>query len=193
MPQNIQEKYRWRMIRIINEKVVVWWKEKVFEFAERSPWVRLLITSWNKVLLNFEKRVETKGWIDYRLPWWKVIDKIEDYVNFIENSWDIELEAKKAAKKELEEEAHISLNLEDLALLHKSHAGSSVKWDLYYFRWNISENEAKIKDIITEEWEEIKTWWYSFEEVKQMCLKWEIQEDRSVWILLKFILNQKIT
>ena len=189
MNQNVEEKYRWKIIRVVHENVQIWWQEKIFEYADRPPWVRLLITSWNKILLNFEKRIETKWGIDYRLPWWKVMDKIDDYIDFIENGWDIELEAKKTAKKELEEESNISLDLNDLSLLHRSHAGASIKWDLYYFKWEIPENQMTRKSIITQEGEEIQTWWYSFKEVRNMCLNWEIQEDRSVGIILKFILG----
>jgi 8-oxo-dGTP pyrophosphatase MutT (NUDIX family) len=109
----------------------------------------------------------------------------------VEVKIDIENLAKKSAKRELEEETWVFLKEEDLKLFHISHAGSSVKWDLYYYLASISWLDNNEKEIKTEEWEDIKTWWYKRDEVIKMCLAWDIKEDRTLWILLKFLLSQK--
>jgi hypothetical protein len=190
MKNKITEKYRWKMFRVISEKVFVWWKEKDFEFAERAPWVRILLMSWDKILLTFEKRLETKDWVDYRLPWWKVFDEIDDYISFLESWKDINLMAKNSAKRELEEETWIILQEDDFKLFQKSHAGSSVKWDLYYYVAEVDWLDTSSKEINTEEWEDIKTWWYTKKGVMEMCLNWDIKEDRSLGIILKYLLSQ---
>lgn len=188
MSQKFEEKYRWKIIIVSQKRHIVWWKEKVFEIAERPPWVRILVISWNNILLNREERHEVKWWYDYRLPWWKVFDILDDYIKFIKKWWDLNKEAQKTAKKELKEETWIKAELNSLKLIHISHCWATIKWDLYYYNLVLDKQTDKIK-IETEEWEKIQVWWYSFEKVKQMCLKWYIQEDRSLGVILKFILN----
>lgn len=190
MNNTIKTVYTGKIIRVIQKQVAVGDTIKTFEYAQRSPWVRLLVVNQWKILLNLEKRAEVSWGIDYRLPGGKVIDAIGDYVAFLESNWDILVAAQEAAKKELEEEAHISVNQEQLQHLHTSHAWATIYWDLYYFFTELSWDISQSKKIVTEEWEDIQTGWYSFYEVQDMCISGLIQEDRSVSVLLKFLLKR---
>jgi ADP-ribose pyrophosphatase YjhB (NUDIX family)/ribose 1,5-bisphosphokinase PhnN len=189
MKKVLREKYRWRILRITEETITESGKERNFEYAERSPWVRILLTDGKRILLNKEVRNEAKDWTDYRLPGGKVIDTIEEYTNFIENGGDISEAAQKAAAKELYEEADIRIEESNFEELHVSNAGATIKWDLYYFLAHLEEVQDA-KNILTEEGEDIETGWYTYEEVQNMCLSGQIQEDRSVAVLLRYILQK---
>ncbi len=67
-------------------------------------------------------------------------------------------------------------------------AGAGVIWDLYYFEikdYVKSENGPQL-----EEEEIINGYkWYEFNEIVNMCQNNKIQEDRTVGVLLTYILN----
>jgi len=177
--------YSGRNFEVIQQEYQVWEKVKLFEIAKRAPWVRLFIvdSKENKILLSKEYRTELEEF-DYRLPWWKVFDTPEqrqeaDYSQ-------IEKYAEKAALFECEEET--GLIVKNLQLFWISHAWATVKWDLYYFLvddFSVSEGGQKLWT-----WEVITTDWYSMKELIELCKNGNIKEDRSLWMIFKFLLER---
>ncbi len=161
-----------------------WEVTKLFEFAKRAPWVRIIIFNKekNKILLTKEYRNELDQF-DYRLPWWKVFDTPAERKNA--NYSKIEEYAKQAAIKECREET--GLIVSNIKLLWVSHAGATVTWDLYYF----------ITDSIIEAtwWQELESGevitqdWYSTTQILNLIKDWKMQEDRTIWMLFKFFLE----
>lgn len=176
--------FSWKNFEIIQQEYKVWNKIKLFEIAKRAPWVRLIILDKinNKILLTKEYRTELECF-DYRLPWWKVFDtpkerkeadysKLEEYAK---NAW---------VKECLEETGLIAKNIK---LFWISTAGATVDWTLYYYIIDDFE--------ISKTWQELETWevitvaWYSFDDLIILCKDWKIKEDRSLWMIFKFLLN----
>ncbi len=154
------------------------------EIASRSPGVRIVLVKNNKILLIKEFRFELSDY-DYRLPGGKVFDTLKEYKNKIKNKKNVLNFATEAAKKEfLEETGLILKNIKHLCI---SKAGLTVEWDLYYFvasdfKKNTTGQKLKKGEII---YSECKT----FDEVTNLCINNEIREDRTIGILLKFLLK----
>ena len=188
----------WKLKPIWKEKIVFSWKNfeiiqqeyktenniKLFEIAKRAPWVRLFILDKinNKILLTKEYRTELKSF-DYRLPWWKVFDTPEERKKADYSK--IEEYAKKAWIKEcLEETGLIAKNIK---LFWISKAGATIDWTLYYYIIDDFE--------ISKTWQELETWevitvaWYSFDDLILLSKNWKIKEDRSLWMIFKFLLK----
>ena len=170
-------KYSGKMLEIIEEKH----EKNTFEIARRAPGVRALIVNDDKVLLSREFRHELNEY-DYRLPGGKVFDKLEDFRKYADE--DLLSFAKQAVIKECYEE--VGLRIKNPILLKISKAGATIVWDLYYFL---------IKDFVEdqqhlEDGEDITVDWYTMEEVKELCLNNKIQEDRSVAVILKYLISQ---
>ena len=96
-----------------------------------------------------------------------------------------------AAQKELSEETSIRLPIESFKHLGESVAGATVVWDLHYYMANVPKQDGLLSDITTEEGEQTKPQWFTYEQVQALCLDGSVQEDRSVAALLKFLLSQK--
>lgn len=156
--------------------------EKVmFEKFSRPPGTRTIAIKDKKIFLQKERRFELDGY-DWRLPGGKVFDSFEEYKPYI-NEQVPEEDIISGAKSELKEEAEITAN--DWEVIDKKVCGSTVDWDLYYL---IARNITENIDIRHNEAEEIaKREWFSFKEVKQMCQEGNIQEGRSVAVLLEFL------
>ena len=138
-----------------------------------------------KILLSKEQRPELQDW-DYRLPGGKVFDKLDQYLQHKDNEESFMKCVEDAIDKETKEEAGIIVKSKKF--LHKSVAGASVIWDLYYYLiddFSIAEHGQD-----TEKGEIIYPEWKSFDEVKEMCLNGKINEDRSVAVILRYILNE---
>lgn len=155
-------------------------KIKTFEFARRSPGVRAIIVKDGMMLLSKEYRYELNDF-DYRLPGGKVFDTLDEFKNHIAK--DLSEDAEKAVVKECFEE--VGIKVKNPKLLQISKAGATIDWDLYYFE--VTEFENDIQHL--EEGEIISFSWFSFEEVIEMCLANKIFEDRSVGVILKYILK----
>ena len=156
-----------------------------YEFARRSPGVRLLIVKNDKILLTKEFRVEISE-EDFRLPGGKVFDTLPEYKKALNK--DIIPFATEAAKKECLEETGLIAN--NLKFLYKATTGgSTVRWDLYYFVVNDFSESPDGQNL--ELGEDIQVEWKTFEEAKQLCLQNHVKEDRSVSVLLKFILGRE--
>lgn len=173
-----------QILELVAFEVEVNGKKKMFERARRPPGVRVIIVRENSLLLTREYRRE-QGKYDYRLPGGKVIDTLAEWKGFV---WNIENEAKKAAIREAQEEAGILI--EDPELIHISHCGANIEWDLYYYLATDFQEWDHARD---DEWEsDMTTAWYNFDEVKNKILTGEMSEDRSIAVLLRWILAKSL-
>lgn len=156
--------------------------------VRRPPGIRALIVDKDKkqILLSKEFRYELNEW-DYRLPGGKVFDSLEDYKESL-NRNDVLEHVEKTVPKEVLEE--VGLIVRNPNLLKVSKDGAGVIWDLYYYEitdYEVSENGPQL-----EENEFVDGFvWKSYDEVIKLCSTHEIHEDRTIGILLTYILNQK--
>lgn len=154
-------------------------------YVKRPPGVRaILLNEKNEILLSKEYRYELESF-DYRLPGGKVFDNYKDYKEAISKN-NIENSCLTAVKKEVKEE--VGIEVSNPVLYGITHAGSSITWDLYYFLvkdYKIIPNGTELEEgeIIT------GFVWKSFEEIINMCIERKINEDRSIGVLLTYILE----
>jgi len=175
--------YEGKIFEIVKQPFKAGDKEIIFETARRSPGTRIIIVKNKKMLLTKEFRTEHKDY-DYRLPGDKVFNTLEEYRKVLGKK-DILPFAIKAAKKECLEETGIIAN--NLKLFQIAKAGATVEWDLFYFIVDdFKESKQKLEsgEVIYPEWK-------TFNEVKELCLNNKINEDRTVGVLLKFLLLNK--
>ncbi len=158
------------------------------ERAIRSPGTRIILEKDGKLLLGKEFRAEVDGW-DYRLLGGKVFNSLSAYLEHRENEDSMREKTLEAITHEAEEEAGVIVK--KAKLLERSLTSTpTLVWDLYYFE--ITEFEFAKGGQNLEDWELIDLGWYDFEEVKKMCLDGRIQEDRTVAVLLKYLLSRKV-
>lgn len=155
--------------------------------VRRPPGIRALIVNRkNQILLSKEFRYELNSW-DYRLPGGKVFDSLNEYKIALNNNTVMENVLKTVPKEVLEE---VGLIISNPKLLKISLDGAGVIWDLYYFE--IKEYMKSETGAQLEEDEIINGYmWYNFDEIIKMCKNEEIHEDRTVGVLLSYILNYK--
>ena len=176
--------FQGKIIEIVEETVKKNGKEIIYEKARRSPGVRIIIeTPEGNFILNKEKRHELKS-VDIRLPGGKVFDHLKDYNAFLDGEGDIVVKAQETARLEALQEAGIKIL--HIEYLTTSHCGATVDWDLFYF---LVKDYEKVGQQ-PEEDEEIENIEVSREELKNLALSGQIQEDRSVAVILKY-LNRK--
>lgn len=171
-----------KMIEVVEKDVEQNGVVRTFEFARRSPGVRLIIPRGSEILLTKEFRHELNTF-DYRLPGGKVFDTLSEYTASLSEETDQETAAQHAAIKEAHEEA--AIDVEELSLFHKSICGSTVVWDLYYF---VVEKFTETSQHL-EDGEDISIEFVDREIAKSMCLDGSIDEERSALTLLRY-LNQ---
>lgn len=167
----------------VNEEGVL----KTFETARRYPGTRLIIVDKQKklILLSSEARHELEE-IDLRLPGGKVIGKIKEYLAFIQAGGDIAKKAEETAITEAREE--VGIEAKSIKNIWVSHSGgSTVEWDLYYYVIDdfIDHHDQKLGPG-----ENIEVKWFSYAEAIKLCLAGKLHEDRSVGVLLRFLLAQ---
>lgn len=172
--------HRGKIIEVVQREVEQGGKVRIFEFARRSPGIRLIIPQGQEILLSKEFRYEMEGY-DYRLPGGKVFDSLDVYNAAIRTGVDIGDAAKRAAIKEAREEAGIEVK--DIVFLHKSVCGATVEWDLFYFVVNDFE---KVSQNL-EDGEDIKIEAVDRRRAKEMCLDGAIGEERSALVLLRYL------
>lgn len=174
-----------KIVQLVFQDMEKWDKKITYERAERAPWVRVIIqnSDW-KICLSREHRTELNSgewWYDYRLPWGKVFDTLVEYNECRVSWWDLTIASEQAAIVEAKEEAWIVAN--DAKFLYTSGCWTTMRRDLYYFLiTDFSIGKQELHGM-----EHIEVNWYTVKEVKRMCLKWEIQEDRSVAVLLRYL------
>jgi 8-oxo-dGTP pyrophosphatase MutT (NUDIX family) len=178
--------FQGKLLQIIHTPMQIGEKETIFERAERGPGTRLIIVNNNKVLLTKEYRTELEA-EDYRLPGGKVFDSSEEYQNAPQDYISMLQAAKAGVIKEALEET--GRNIKSLQLLKISEVGATMKWDLFYFVSTDSEEAQGGQSL--EAGEIIRPKWYSFEDAEKLCLEGKMSEDRSVGVLLTYLLNQK--
>jgi len=173
--------YQGRIIEVVEQPMKIGDKDTVFEFARRSPGVRLIIpTTDGNILLTKEYRPELKAY-DYRLPGGKVIDTLKEYNEFLKSGADIRSKAREAAEREAQEE--VGVVVDEAELFAISRCGLTIEWDLYYFV--VTAYEKSTQDL--EEGEDITVVPTAIPEVKAMCLDGRIAEERSALILLRYL------
>jgi len=173
--------YSGKMFSVVQQEVDLWWKTKIFEIARRAPGTRLIIVNekWH-ILLSKEYRKELNAY-DFRLPWGKVFDTLEEYEDFLSTGQDIQAAAVQWAQKEASEE--VGVETEKLEFFAKSVSGATVVWDLYYF---VVRAYTQVRQNL-EDGEDISFDFYDPTSVEKMCLDGTIQEDRSAMMLMKFL------
>lgn len=159
---------------------------RVFERYRRPPGTRLVIvTPDNKVIMTREHRQET-GNVDLRLPGGKIRDSLGEYHELLESGRDMVEAASEAAAKEGSEE--VGVNVRNLELLARATAGATVEWDLYYFMTRDFDENAEGQNL--EVGEQIERVHLTAPEIRQAIANGEMQEWRSVGILLGLVLPQ---
>jgi 8-oxo-dGTP pyrophosphatase MutT (NUDIX family) len=159
---------------------------RVFEKFCRPPGTRLIIVSpEKKILITKEFREETNSF-DLRLPGGKVCDTLEEYNQLRKSSKDMLEAAKAGATKEALEEA--GLVVKNPEFITKATAGATVEWDLYYFVIRDYEHHPDGQSL--EEGEEISVTWMGIDEIKKAIKLGQMQEWRSVGVLLSLFLEK---
>jgi 8-oxo-dGTP pyrophosphatase MutT (NUDIX family) len=157
---------------------------RVFERYRRPPGTRLvIITPDQKLIMTREHRQET-GNVDLRLPGGKVCDTLDAYHDLLASGQDMTAAASEAAAKEASEEVGVTVS--NLKLLTKATAGATVEWDLYYFMTSEYQENADGQNL--EHGEDIERVELSAEEVRQAIGDGQMQEWRSVGVLLGIVL-----
>ncbi len=171
--------FQWKIIEVVHQLVKLDWQELVFEIARRSPGVRLIVCDKNKILLTKEYRKELKV-RDYRLPGGKVFDTLSEYNK---HKKDIKKYARIAAKRECEEE--VWLTPQDAKLYYVSTAWATVERDLYYFIVTKFISHVKWQQLEVGEYIDVE--WKTKKEILALIKKWDMHEDRSVGVLLRYL------
>lgn len=157
-----------------------------YEIIKRPPGVRAIIVHDGKLLLNKEYRYELKNW-DYRIPGGKVFDSLEEYQKCDELK-NLTTHIEKALVREVFEE--VNINVYSYQLFACSNNGFTVEWDLYYYIVDefelIEFDNSKIKR--RNEYEYTQSCWVDYTTVLQYCMENKISEDRSVGVIMKFLL-----
>ncbi|ADB41963.1 NUDIX domain-containing protein [Spirosoma linguale] len=184
------QKFRGKLVEVIDREFELLKNGKIqtfkIEIARRPPGVRLMIIKAGKMLLTREFRSELQDW-DYRIAGGKIFDTMDEYLKFIDDENEIILKSIEAVKNEGLEETGIIVK--NQTLFYKSTSGATMEWDLYYYI--VDEFDMAHKGNETEFAEIIYPEWYSYEEVITMCLDGRIKEDRTIGVLLKYLLRKK--
>lgn len=155
---------------------------RVFEQYRRPPGTRLIIVSpERKILITREHRHETDN-VDYRLPGGKVYDTLSEYNQ--NRDGDIKAAAIEGAIREAREEC--GLEIRDPELITVAKAGATVEWDLYYYL--IRDYSELSEGQSLEHGEDIEVTWLSPAEIHQAIQNGQMQEWRSVGVLLGLVL-----
>jgi len=172
--------FQWKLIEVVHQLVKIGDKEMTWEIAKRSPGVRMIICDWDKILLTKEFRKELNAF-DYRLPWGKVCDTLFEYNKH---------------KKHIIEQALIAVNREckeetwliphNPLIYHISKAWTTIERDLYYyviekFTQHVDGQRLEVGEYITVEWK-------TKEEILALIKKWDMHEDRSVGVLMRYLI-----
>jgi 8-oxo-dGTP pyrophosphatase MutT (NUDIX family) len=161
---------------------------RVFERYRRPPGTRLIIVSPDKkILVTKEHRNETGG-IDLRLPGGKVCDSLDAYHTLLSSGNDITEAAKAAAIKEALEET--GLIIANPRLIATANAGATVEWDLYYFLVDTYTKNPGGQEL--EDGEDIEVTWMTADELRQAIEDGQMQEWRSVGVLLAKVLPKLV-
>jgi ADP-ribose pyrophosphatase YjhB (NUDIX family) len=112
-----------------------------------------------------------------------VIDTIAEMRAF---TGDIEREARSAAIREAREEAGVEIH--DLELIHTSHCGANIEWDLYYYL-TTDFDETGVHERDDEGESDLTIAWYTLDEVREKIISGDMSEDRSVAVILRWMMK----
>jgi 8-oxo-dGTP pyrophosphatase MutT (NUDIX family) len=172
------------MFQIVHQQMSDGKTVKTFEIARRAPGTRIIFARGRDFLLTREFRYELDRY-DYRLPGGKVFDRLSDYQAALAEGVDIVDAAREAAMREAREEVGLEpIELQPWAV---SACGATVKWDLYFF---VCRAFNQLGGVHHESGEDLSHDWYSFDEVRAMCLDGRIDEERSAIQLLKVMAKE---
>lgn len=155
-----------------------------YELVKRPPGVRAIVIREGKVLLNKEFRYELNDW-DYRLPGGKIFDS-QKQAGISVSQYGFTHCIEEALKRELMEES--GLEIKNAFFYECSHCGFSVEWDLYYYIVTDFVECKKSENIEKSEFEYIQTCWVDYQTAVQYCMEKKMSEERSVAVLLRFLL-----
>ena len=173
--------FQGKIIEVIHQRMKIGDEEKVFEFARRSPGVRLIITAPNgKLILTHEYRTELGDW-DYRLPGGKVFDTLSEYNDYLKQKKGVLDAAKAAAIKEAAEE--VGIKVKKIEYFDTSVCSSTIEWDLFTF----IVNDYEITEQKLEIGESIELLEVSLEEAKNICLEGRMKQYRDAATLLRYL------
>jgi hypothetical protein len=148
--------------------------------------VRLILENkQQEILLNKEFRYELNAY-DWRLPWWKVVDSLDEYVAILDADEDLDTHVLDAAKREWKEE--VGIEIVEASLFQKLVCGTTMEWDLYYVKVE-KYNQLAVREVESG-WEEYAiAWheWFSYAKVQDMLKKGLIQEWRSASVLTQIV------
>lgn len=166
-------------------------QRKTFQYARRSPGIRIIVKQNDKFLITAEWRTEINGW-DFRLPGGKFFENTEEYTEFLKTFGKDALpeKGKDSAVLELKEECGLALRKENVEHIAISKCGATVEWDLFYYFSNFSGKQEDFSHT-SPEGERTLSLWLSPEEVLDLCMNGAISEDRTAATLMRFILSSK--
>lgn len=178
--------YSTRLFQIVNHEVLFHdGTIKRFQYCERSPGVRALMTNGTKILLTREWRDEISSY-DYRLPGGKLCETIDQYRQLQDKTAAL----RTAVAKEVSEETGFNLKEETFTPFHTSISGSTMVWDLHYFHAQVPL--SKSGDTSSEEGEMITTVWLDEKDVLKLCMDGAVHEDRTAAVLMRYILRNQL-
>jgi ADP-ribose pyrophosphatase len=181
------QKFRGKLVEVIDREFELLKNGKIekfkIEIARRPPGVRLIIVKDGSLLLTREFRSELQDW-DYRIAGGKIFETMDEYLKFVDDESEVVMKSIEAVRNEGLEETGIIVK--NQTLFYKSTSGATMEWDLYYYiidKFDLAEkgNETEFAEIIYPEW-------FTYEEVVKMCLDGRIKEDRTIGVLLKYLL-----
>lgn len=179
--------FKCNILAIVRQEMQIGDKIKTFEWAMRAPGTRLIYHDKknDKFLLMKEYRREHDS-EDLRLPGGKVFDLLEDYITFLQDKGDLKVFSREAAINEGVQET--GLKPQNIELYTISSNGTTMEWDLYYYTvtsYNQEQTQFELGEDIT-------TAWYSADEIMNSIKSGDFHEDRSLAILVKYLLQQNL-
>lgn len=155
---------------------------RVFEQYCRPPGSRTIVVSpEGKILITREHRREA-GSYDLRLPGGKVFNRYDEWQKFLADGGDELKAAMDGAGTEVREEAGIIIRSPQHIVT--AHDGTTVQWDLYYFL--VTEYDEHKQELGAGE--DIEPVWMSPTEIIKAIEQGQMQEWRSVGVLLGLVL-----
>lgn len=180
-------KFEGRILQLFLRPMALGDKKILFEYCRRSPGSRLILEDKKnkKILITKEYRYDTKVY-DFRLPGGKVFDNFKEFDSFEKSGKDIIEKCKENIINEVAEEC--GYDIKDCNFYRRSFCGATIIWDLYYFistKFNILPSK-NLKDG-----EDIENLWLSYKEIVDLCVSGKVKEDRSIGVLLSYLINNK--
>ena len=184
------QKFKGNLLDVVDRKFTIEKNQEqrtfTIEIARRPPGVRLIITDGANLLLGREYRSELEDW-DYRLVGGKIFESLDQFLSFIESGEKIDGFAQTAVRNEGFEEAGVIVR--NPVSYYRATCGAITEWDLHYYV--VRDFDISKSGNATEKNEIIEPTWVTYKQAAEMCLNGSIKEDRSIGVLLKFLLEER--